>query len=401
MATPSPSPQITAFPKAFWWLCGLSTLFFSGYHILTTLLPLYWLHLNIPPAQIGLFLACFMGASLLIRPIVGKLYTISSPKRLLALGVLLFLTATSLLFALPQQTATFIIVRSLQGLGFAIFYTASRSLCTELIPQERRAYGISWLSNAEKLATAFAPWLGWTLASAFWYQQGLGLSITLMLLVGLGLTMVQLPTSLQRQQATLPAIVEHFNSKTGWFSKKAVFPGVMIAANSLVYGALMPFVPLIAHAKHLTHVEWFHACFALSLIASRLATGTVSDTHGRHTVIIPGMLGVALGLVVLLLSQTAPMFLLGTLLYGFGAGVIQPSLIALVADRTPFTERGSGMATFTLLTDLGQGLGQLTMGFALQYLSYQWGLVVVIAFNLLGLAWFISRYKKEETLALY
>jgi MFS family permease len=90
--------------------------------------------------------------------------------------------------------------------------------------------------------------------------------------------------------------------------------------------------------------------------------------------------------------------LISAVLYGLGAGVVQPSIVAMVADRTKVSERGSAMATYTMLADSGQGLGMMAMGYFGQYFSYDAGLGSSIIIALAGLifAVVLSTQKKAK-----
>ena len=86
---------------------------------------------------------------------------------------------------------------------------------------------------------------------------------------------------------------------------------------------------------------------------------------------------------------TAPL-LISAVLYGLGAGVVQPSIVAMVADRTHVSERGSAMATYTMLADSGQGLGMVAMGYFGQHFTYDTGLLATLLMALAGLVFAIG-----------
>ena len=142
-----------------------------------------------------------------------------------------------------------------------------------------------------------------------------------------------------------------------------------MGANSLAFGALIPFVPMLAAEKHWPHAQWFYTLYAVFLIASRFITGKWSDQYGRHTVVLPGMAMVIVTLLLLSWSHSETLFFALAALYGLASGTVQPSLMAMVADRIPKEQQGSGMATFTMLNDLGIAVGSFIMG----SLGSEWG----------------------------
>ena len=406
--------QYNQLPRSFWMLCITTSLFYSATHVLTTMLPLYMVHMGLGSEASGQLLALFLVVSALSRPFVGKLYDETSPFKLFVLAMVLFTLGTLILLFLPQSIMLLWLARGLQGLGFSVFTASSYSFLTLTIPDSLRGRGISVYSNFIKIVMAYAPAIGWVLSSQGHYREVIAVSLFFM--VGSFLVLQKVPFkrfsphALQDAGKTLPEAtgssdvtalatatpvcpLKHspeFTPRGKWFNLKGIPPGILIASNSVVYGALIPFVPLIVASKHLTHVEGFHLFYALALIASRFVGGEASDKLGRLTLILPGMFVVVLSLAGMYTAQSTWQFLLATVLYGLGSGVVQPSIVAMVADDSQPEERGSAMATYTMLADSGQAAGMMLMGYFGNHATYTLGLGVVGILNALGLMYGIT-----------
>jgi MFS family permease len=397
--------QYAPLPRTFWMLCITTSMFYSATHVLTTMIPLYMVHKGVGADASGQLLALFLIVSAASRPFVGKLYDETSPFRLFVLAIVLFAGGTALLLVFPNSILLLWVSRILQGLGFSVFSACSYSFLTLTIPDDLRGRGISVYSNFIKIVMAYAPGIGWVLGNAGYFKEVLAISLLFSVASYVALRQVPFqrfsPHMLHNAAETLPEPTGssdviamatttptcplNTKAKGKLFNMKGVPPGILIASNSVVYGALIPFVPLIVASKGLSHVEGFHVFYAFALIASRFIGGEASDKLGRLTIILPGMFVVALSLGGMFLAQTTWQFLLATVLYGLGSGVVQPSIVAMVADDSPPLERGSAMATYTMLADSGQAAGMILMGYMGNHSSFNLGLGVIALLNVAGL----------------
>ncbi len=352
------------------------------------MLPIHLNGIHVSPAESGKLLALFLVASVLSRPWVGKLYEEWPPRRLFLMSMAFFGTGTILMLLMPNTLWVLWVARALQGVGFSFFNSVSYSYLTETVPVQSRARGIAMFSNAIKLAMAYAPAIGWVMADRGWCIEAMLFSLAVLLAsLFVILRMGHLEThhsQLNRVENTVQASVSP-RPKGRLFNIKGVTPGLLIASNSFVFGALISFIPLIVSSKGIHHVESFHIFYAFSLIASRFLGGESSDKFGRLYTIIPGMALVVVSLIGMFYSFGTVPLLISAVLYGLGSGVVQPSIVAMVADRTKVSERGSAMATYTMLADSGQGLGMMAMGYLGQHFSYDTGLGSTIVIAIAGL----------------
>jgi len=363
------------FNPVFILICLSSLFFYAGYHMLTPVVPLFLHHVGIHGLGIGVIVSAFMIASLVVRPWVGKWADEGSPKRLMVLGALLFVVTTAG-YGINDQPAWLLLVRLLQGVGYAFFVTVSYSVLIDYLPADQKAEGLSYYSSVIKLSMAIAPLVG------IWMAHAQGFPVVFW--VALALTLVALLiTAYLPAKPVIPHPCATFRGKL--FNAQAVFPGLIMGTNSMVFGALISFLPMLAQEKGLENPEWFYFIYALTLIGSRSVTGKLSDTHGRNWVLMPGLLLVAVSVFLMAGAPNQVVFLSMTALYGLAAGTVQPSLMAQTADLARPGEHGSAMATFTALSDTGIAIGMLLMGsLGSSVLGYQDTLFWVGGVALLG-----------------
>jgi predicted MFS family arabinose efflux permease len=113
----------------------------------------------------------------------------------------------------------------------------------------------------------------------------------------------------------------------------------------------------------------------------------MSDKKGYDFAMIPGMIFIALTMVILFLAQNLFFFLAAAICYGIGFGAVQPSLQAMAVSKVLPQRRGAANGTFMSGFDLGIGVGSILWGFIAGFAGYSTmyllaALPVVVAFVL-------------------
>ena len=132
--------------------------FASVFHILLPTLPIYLLRLGSTEAEIGVLIGIFFFSSLVLRPFVGKALLKIQEKNFMIAGALLF-ALTSIAYLLAPPFWPLLMVRILQGIGFAFFQTASITLIVNISPEAHRGKSQLFLSSFQYL---------WCLSSSLW-----------------------------------------------------------------------------------------------------------------------------------------------------------------------------------------------------------------------------------------
>lgn len=105
---------------------------------------------------------------------------------------------------------------------------------------------------------------------------------------------------------------------------------------------------------------------AVTSTAMALNLGRLRARWGVRKLLVFGSLCLAVGVGILGGAPNLPVLLLGPFIYGFGEGVLIPTLQDVVAGVPPASSRGSVVAFFVGVTRLGQTTGPIATGFALE-----------------------------------
>src|SRR5512145_2457856 len=107
----------------------------------------------------GLVAGIFIIGALIGRLGAGRLTEIASSKKILMIGIILFII-TCLLYFAAINLILLIIVRLFNGIAYGVTSTATGTIVAQIIPDNRRGEGIGYYSLGAILAVALGPFLG-------------------------------------------------------------------------------------------------------------------------------------------------------------------------------------------------------------------------------------------------
>jgi MFS family permease len=334
--------------------------FLSVFYILIPTLPIYLLRSGSKEAEIGVLIGIFFISSLVLRPFVGKALLKIPEKNFMIAGALLFVL-TSFAYLLAPPFWPFLIVRVFQGIGLAFFHTASFTLIANISPEAHRGQSLSYFLLGPNVCLALAPSLGMFLINHF--------SFTLLFLVCLGISLCSLfiTNQLGRRQI---ALQEGCSTENGFFlSWKALPPSIISFFNFIMWGALTAFFPLYALNCGVANSGLFFTAIAVMFILGRGFGGKILDLYSIERV-LPSLLTICvISMTILAFSKDLPMFILVAVIWGIGNALFTPAVMAYALDRAG-SSKGPAIGTYTLLSDLGLGLGPVIMGIIIRLSSY-------------------------------
>ncbi len=346
-------------------ITGTFVLFIAFYALYPTLPPFIG-QLGGNSAHVGLAMGVFMLASVAFRPIVGGLLDRFGRRPFIVGGILLFALAMSL-YGWVGSIAALIALRALHGTSWAFSSTATATAITDMIPPERRGEGIGFLGMAMTMAMAVGP------ASGLWVAHEL--SYNALFLLGAGIACAAL---LLMFGARMPFHPQPGTGGGFGVVEKRVLP-IMASIFFLffAYSSITTFVPLFAESIKVNSPAFF-AAFAATLAVARPLAGRLSDRYGEVIVVMPALVITIVALITLSLSTRLLGVLVSAVLYGIGFGTAHPVLHAATIRIARAARRGAANASVSTATDLGIGLGAMTLGWVSQHMSYR-GLFTVAA----------------------
>lgn len=346
--------------KTFFLILVVSFLMFLSMYMLLPTLPLYALTIGGNATVAGTIVGVFTLSAVLVRPWFGNLLDLRGRKVILIIGAGIFLVS-ALAYNLAFSIITLLTIRVVHGIGWGASTTATATMASDVIPAVRRAEGMGYYGLASTLAMAFGPALGLYLVKFSSYTV---LFTGAAILAILGLTgsffiNYEIPRKNKDEVRIQPL-------KGVILEKTAIPASLVLFFITLTYGGIITFLPSYADYRGVENIGLFFTVYALVLLFSRPIIGKLADRYGVRAFLVPGILLIALALLLLVKASSLPMFLLVSVVYGLGFGTVQPILNALVISLSPPERRGAANATFAVAMDLGIGVGAVVLGFITQ-----------------------------------
>jgi predicted MFS family arabinose efflux permease len=153
------------------------------------------------------------------------------------------------------------------------------------------------------------------------------------------------------------------------------------ATFATVLTAFFVFVPRFAQDTGIGSDAVFFQMYMLAALILRIAFGWVPDRIGPHRALTPALLALVVGLVVMARASAPHDVAIAGFLCGLGHGYAFPILSGMVVNRVGDDARGTALAIFTGLFDLGMLVGSSAFGAIVEWTSfpalYAFGAVVL------------------------
>jgi MFS family permease len=328
--------------------------------MLVTGLPLYLHGRGWDPQRLGPTLGAYFLTSMVVRPFVGREADRRGRKAILVLGALLMLLPCPLY--LLSTTGAVLMLRIIQGVGWAMATTATAAMASEIVPQDRLGTGMGIFGILNSLGFTFGPALG-----AYLLNVGGGKAF-LAAATGLGGGILACAVLLHPPPSRRSLALSWGDA--GMLAHKLSRPLMVALAASFGYGVVQTFLPLYARGSGVSNPGVFFTIFSLLSFASRPSFGRLSDLWGRRSAAAVLVVVIAAAFSLLSYSATLPFLSAAGVLYGIGHGAIYTVLMAFLADLTRPQDRGLAFGIFGTSIDLGISCGNLAIGALVGSIGY-------------------------------
>jgi MFS family permease len=299
---------------------------------------------------VGFVVGCFFVATLLARPLAGRLGD-ERGRRVVIIGGAAVMAAAIAAFPLASNVAVLAALRFIQGVGEAAFYVGAATAVTDLVPAARRGQAVSYFSGALYGGIALGPLVGeWVLGDGH-YNRVWALA------AGLGALAALLAVGLRE-----PPRPVRTGPRARLVHPAGLVPGSAFGLGTFGYAAFAAFMPLYAPSLGLGGSAPVFGLYAGLTLAGRLLGARIPDRLGPSTTARAGLVTMATGMAVLGGWHTVAGLWTGTAVFAAGNAFMFPALLSLALDAAPDGERAAVVGTVVAFFDLGQGAGALLLG---------------------------------------
>ncbi|TVT30567.1 MFS transporter [Amycolatopsis rhizosphaerae] len=334
---------------------------------------------------LGLLLAVYDGAEVVLKPVFGSLADRIGPRPLLLGGLFAFALASAA-FVLAGNPALVGLARLGQGAAAAAFSPAAGALVARLSPPKRHGRAFGGYGAWKSIGYTLGPLLGGALVTAggfpllFGTLAALALAVTLWAL----LTVPAVPP-LPRTRQTVLDLVRRLG-RPGFLR-----PTVTLAATTAALAVGVGFLPVAGAAAGLNALVTGAAVSVLALCSALVQPWSGRALDRAHLTAAAGMTGglvlAAGGLVTAAFVPGVVGILAAAVALGAGVGLATPVAFAHLAASTPPERLGQTMGAAEVGRELGDAGGPLVTGALAASLSPEAGFLGLAALLLVaGLA---------------
>jgi MFS family permease len=303
-------------------------------------------------------------AAVLARPSIGRAMDRAGRRATILVGGALHAIATSLYFGIDRVGALLVATRFLHGIAEAMLFSALFTFAADYVPARRRTQGLALFGVSGMLPIGIGPTAAnWLVAQRGWpWVYGAATSLAL---VSLALSF-RLRDAPRTRVASAPSpsmfdVLRQRELRPIWF---------LGAAFATVLTAFFVFVPRFAQDTGIGSDATFFQMYMLAALILRIAFGWVPDRIGPHRALAPALLALVAGLLVMARASAAHDVAIAGFLCGLGHGYAFPILSGMVVNRVSDEARGTGLAIFTGLFDLGMLVGSSAFGAIVEWQGF-------------------------------
>jgi MFS family permease len=338
--------------------------FFAAFQLFPTV-PLRLIQLGASVGQSGWFMGVFTVGSASGALFTGPLGDRIGQRRMIVGSTLIF---TSILFVyglIQGRWWWFCVLALPHGIVWSGLLTATMATLGGVLPEDRRADGLTLYGLASPGGVIFGPILGLTLFEHWGFAPiAFSLAATFLLLALFALTLPpDRPTRERRSPFQMPERI-------------MVAPCSVLLATALGYGVLGTYTTQEALRLGSAAPWAFLTFMAVGMVGMRILM-TVSGFDAQPVNQLPRMLWMACaGLLILAFAPTGlPRHILSALLYGAGYSMVHTLINTYVLEVVHPERRGAAFGATLFSFDAGISVGSLVIGGLIGWADRRYGVI--------------------------
>ena len=312
-------------------------------------------NLHATASQAGLAVGIYIIGTVVARLLAGRFISILGCRKMLYLGLLIYLISTAMYFYTPNLLMLDS-VRFLNGFAYGITSTATSTIVAAIIPMSRRGEGINYYGLSTSLAAAVGPFLGILMLHSLGYDFIIAFCVALIILCGIGSVIMKF----NEPKLDIDS-EEHKGIKISDYIEPRM--------NSISLVSIL----VAAYTKDLNLIlagTFFFVVYAVVITITRPLLGIVFDMKGENFVLYPCFISLALGIFLLSIAHSTWLILLSAVFVGLGYGTFMSNGQAVTVKIVPVHRIGVATSTYFIALDMGLGFGPYILGAIKEVVGY-------------------------------
>ena len=301
--------------------------------------------------DIGLNLAAFSIAAVLIRPRLGQYAERHGLRSTMISGALLTAAATAVCTLINTRWGL-LPMRCLQGIGEAAVFVGAATSISDLAPPRRGAEAASYFSVAVFGGLGIGPVISESVIGKDRFDAGLWVAAGFALLAA-ALSMLT-PKGIRHHDDGGP--------RGPRFHRSAIPTGTVLALGVGGCVTFTAFMPDYSVTVGLDGSKWVFATYAAVCLLIRVVAARVPDQIGHGRAVTIALSFMSIGLAMLFLWPHPVGVFVSAIIVAVGVSFNYPSLMAMTVNAVSERERVRAISTFTMFFEIGTATGALLFG---------------------------------------
>ncbi|MCH7669960.1 MAG: MFS transporter [Acidobacteria bacterium] len=314
-----------------------------------------------------------------LRPVVGRLIDTVGRRPVVLTAAVVDLLAILAFLLISEVGPLLYIVRGIQMVSSGSLFAVLLVYGADVVPASRRTEGLA-LFGVSGLAPLALGGIAGDLALRDNNYDTLFIVAAMFVAASLVFSWF-LPESVTQREAASRTSFRHV------VSRRQLLPVWWLTfVFSFVLVGYFVFLKTFVEETGVGSVGLFFGAYAATAVVLRLSLAWLPARIGENRVLFPAVGFVAVGFLVLALSSGIAGVILSGMLGGIGHGFAFPILYSQAITRVSDADRGSSMALFTSLFDVGPLVAAPILGVLIEATSYQTMYATLAGLTLVGLA---------------
>lgn len=282
------------------------------------------------------------------------------------------LAVSTFVFGAVSVIAGMVVLRALQGAGFAFASTGAYAAGTKAIPEGKMEVGTSFLSMGASLATAVGPLIALALVFGDDFRVSFGVAGLLALAAAI-LALLFLCNGREKRNLEDKQEVQSPDEAKGilrFIEPKALPATVCQLVNYIAQTAVNVYIVVWAESAGVGSGALFFLVMAAVMCVVRLFSGRLMTDAGAIATAIGASILSGIAYVLLLVCPRTDTFLIAAALLGIGQGIFIPCMQYEAVTSSPSERVGTAIGTYQLANDLALGLGSILWGLVVDSFGY-------------------------------
>ena len=327
-------------------------------------LPRFLTDIGADEVQIGIIIGVTAVAAIASRPSIGKAMYTRGRRPVIIGGGILNLVTIMLYLTVTGLGPWIYVVRILHGVSEGMMFTALFTYGADVVPASRRTEGLALFGVSGFIPMALGGVVG-ALTLGGWIFDELFLTAALFGLGALvwGAIVTEHDPHIDRDQRGprfFSAIRQADLAPICW----------MTAIFSIVVTSYFTFLRTFVDESGFGSVGAFFVAYSATAILLRMFFAWLPERVGHKRVLYPAFVALGAGFLVLGGAGNDAAVLVAGVLTGAGHGYVFPILFGFTVTRASIADRGSALAFFTALFDVGILFGGPLLGWIITFSGY-------------------------------